>query len=124
MSDQHADDVAPTVTCRKCGDRYPLTGPLHVCWGPADDVLMTRPDLPTWPALTKDDLDALPEGTPIIVLWSGGNGPARYTLVRHRGRPFARHHSEPADYIDYEKNLFEFMGIKHPFTRVWIDAAP
>ena len=32
--------------------------------------------------LTADELAALPEGTPITVLWSGGNGPHRY-LIHH-----------------------------------------
>ena len=32
------------------------------------------------PWLTPEELAALPEGSPITVLWSGGNGPYRYRL--------------------------------------------
>lgn len=35
--------------------------------------------------LTQEQVDALPEGTPIIVKWSGGNGPHRYVIKRIDG---------------------------------------
>lgn len=34
--------------------------------------------------LTQEQVNALPEGTAVIVTWSGGNGPHRYTIgVKH-----------------------------------------
>ena len=42
-------------------------------------VAMTKPThVP--PYLTQEQVDALPHGTEIVVTWSGGNGPAEYTV--------------------------------------------
>jgi hypothetical protein len=32
--------------------------------------------------LSVDEIKALPEGTEVIITWSGGNGPHRYRMVR------------------------------------------
>ena len=43
-------------------------------------VAMTKPThVP--PYLTQEQVDALPHGTEIVVTWSGGNGPAEYTVA-------------------------------------------
>lgn len=44
---------------------------------------------PVIKALTKDELDQLPDGTSIKVTWSGGNGPHKYVLRRHYSTPWA-----------------------------------
>lgn len=36
--------------------------------------------------LTRDQVDALADGTTIMVKWSGGNGPHRYFLRKWNGR--------------------------------------
>ncbi len=42
------------------------------------------------PWLTPEELAALPEGSPITVLWSGGNGPHKYHLRFSKwGYPYA-----------------------------------
>jgi len=42
------------------------------------------------PRLTQAEVDGLPDGTPIEVTWSGGNGPHRYRVhVDHRGNRYA-----------------------------------
>lgn len=33
--------------------------------------------------LTQDELEQLPDGTEIVVTWSGGNGPHRYKLTNN-----------------------------------------
>lgn len=35
--------------------------------------------------LTQEQLDALPEGTPVYVKWGGGNGPHLYHTGKHFG---------------------------------------
>lgn len=42
------------------------------------------------PTLTNEEVQELPEGQPIEVVWSGGNGPARYVITKDDyGRPYA-----------------------------------
>lgn len=38
-------------------------------------------DSPEDRLLSQDEVDQLPEGTAIIVTWSGGNGPHRYVVT-------------------------------------------
>jgi len=42
---------------------------------------MTKP-VHVPPYLTQEQVDALPDGTEIVVTWSGGNGPWKYTIKR------------------------------------------
>ncbi|KKW13330.1 MAG: hypothetical protein UY48_C0002G0021 [Candidatus Gottesmanbacteria bacterium GW2011_GWB1_49_7] len=63
--------------------------------------------------LTMDELQRLPEGTTIMVVWSGGNGPYRYTLTFTPLGACAQ-----APNICY---LLAFVGKAHCHTRVWLD---
>ena len=79
-------------------------------FGPAPDGL----------PLTGDEVAALPDGTPVIVIWSGGNGPHEYVItvdVCER-----RYACAPRD-IDNDRmryyNPFTFVGQERYHTRVW-----
>lgn len=51
--------------------------------------------------LTIDEVQELPDGTPIIVVWSGGNGPWPYTLRRDTTGPVAGLDTDRAGYYDH-----------------------
>jgi hypothetical protein len=80
----------------------------------ADTVHMGDP-------LTQAEVDALPEGTAVEVVWSGGNGPHRYLLVRDdRGRSYAVGlREDPHGPMRYY-NPLDFVGLS-PLTEVCID---
>ncbi len=60
--------------------------------------------------LTKEEIYALPVGTKISVIWSGGNrGNYKIAGKRSDGTPYVNN--------CYEDNL-EFLGTESPFTRV------
>lgn len=40
--------------------------------------------------LTQDEVDAIPEGTKVVITWSGGNGPFEYTIEKVRGFAWAK----------------------------------
>jgi hypothetical protein len=65
--------------------------------------------------LTQDEVDALPENTPVIVAWSGGNGPHRYFIHSRYGRAYASLGGPPAD--TYSRPL-TFVGPDSCQTRV------
>lgn len=44
----------------------------------------------TGPPLTVEEIKALPEGTEVVVTWSGGNGPWPYRVMVHRVFPLPR----------------------------------
>jgi hypothetical protein len=79
--------------------------------------------LPEGDPLTAAEVAALADATPIIVVWSGGNGPHRYTVARHFGRPWARTDHEPAHgRADLEgRSLERFVGLERCHTRVWLE---
>lgn len=78
----------------------------------ADTVAMSEP-------LTPDEIDALPDGTEVEILWSGGNGPHRYLLVKdERGRSYALSpHEDPHGPMRYYNPLGSFVGPR-PRTEV------
>lgn len=63
--------------------------------------------------LTQDEVDGLPEGTPVLITWSGGNGPHRYTIKRFYNYAIAKE----AD------SLIDFIG-PHPLTMVSLIEEP
>lgn len=73
--------------------------------------------------LSEDDLDALPEGTPITVIWSGGNGPHGYLL--HNCGEYGLY-AAPVDGNENLKhyNPLTFVGTERFLTRVWAAAPP
>lgn len=87
--------------------------------------LADKVPIPEGTPLTKEEVWALPIGTRIIVVWSGGNGPHRYTFDREGDEfpPVAKSDHEPSWSFDYEgKNLDGFVGQEPMHTRVWLDA--
>jgi hypothetical protein len=86
------------------------------------------PGEPPYPPLDAAEVAALPVGTPIIVLWSGGNGPHRYTVQRSGDVPVAATADEVArGRLDIEKALdtrIGFVGTERYHTRVWKDIEP
>ena len=72
------------------------------------------------PPLTSDEVVALAEGTPIIVIWSGGNGPHRYVVAVDRwGRRYAWEPESGDRFRTY--NPLIYLGQKRFDTRVWLD---
>lgn len=65
-------------------------------------------------ALTKADVDQLPNGTPIKVRWSGGNGPWSYILQRHYSTPWAC--TKDGHWVAHLNHVGS-----DPLDQVWID---
>lgn len=42
--------------------------------------------------LTQEEVDQLPEGTRVSIIWSGGNGPHEYIIGKHYGLSYVRDH--------------------------------
>jgi hypothetical protein len=40
--------------------------------------------IPEGEPLTQEEVNALPVGTRVIIIWAGGNGPHRYTILRDK----------------------------------------
>lgn len=72
-------------------------------------------------ALTKEELNRLPDGTRILVTWSGGNGPHRYVLRFKHGAAFAVTDFGRGEDPVSEHLVLNFVGA-HPLTQVWIDS--
>lgn len=73
------------------------------------------------PYLTQEEVNALPSGTEIIVTWSGGNGPAKYTIGKCKwtGKSSAWFISEVSlDVNPIFVSELDFIGDKKPFTLV------
>jgi hypothetical protein len=72
------------------------------------------------PPLTAEEVAILPEMTPVIVIWSGGNGPHRYRITvnrygtRHAWVPLA--HNEQMRFY----NPLDHVGQERFHTRVWL----
>lgn len=63
--------------------------------------------------LSQKEVDALPVGSTVYVLWSGGNGPHPYLITRKSGR-----HSH-IDGLSSNSGTLGFVGKKKPFDIVW-----
>ena len=85
--------------------------------------MMASAPMPTDEPLTAEEVATLPDGASIIVVWSGGNGPHRYTVRREAGVPIAATDWEVThDRLDVMRRLdnpFGFIGQKRYHTRVW-----
>jgi hypothetical protein len=70
--------------------------------------------------LTADEVATLPEGTPITVTWSGGNGPHAYVItVDKRGNRYAWvPDRDPMGRLRWY-NPLRFVGQERYHTRVW-----
>ena len=76
-------------------------------------------------ALTQAEVDALPDGTEVSVVWSGGNGPHRYTVGRssHSKHPVAVLQADTAGSGRVVRDLeLWFVGPGGPYTVVRLAA--
>lgn len=74
--------------------------------------------------LTAEQIEELPEGTPISVIWSGGNGPHDYLLHHDAFGSYAAP-NPPYEDADVQRrmevyNPLRFIGDKQFHTRVWL----
>lgn len=60
--------------------------------------------------LSQEEVDSLPAGTPVTVIWSGGNGPHRYHTVIVGGTVGVDN--------AYRDRLHPV--VPHPLTQVWL----
>ena len=74
------------------------------------------------PPLTRDEVAQLDEGTRVVIIWSGGNGPHEYTITIDTlgercawSRPQRWGPNDPMRYC----NPIEFVGDRRYHTRVW-----
>jgi len=75
-------------------------------------------------ALTEEQVAALPEGTPVTVIWSGGNGPHNYVIaVDQWGQRYAATIEDPDDRMRFY-NFLRFTGVQRFNTRVWTRVIP
>lgn len=73
--------------------------------------------------LSPEQVQDLPEGQPITVIWSGGNGPCHYLIaVDRKGRRYASMESDFANERLRYYNPLTFVGVEKPRTRVWLRA--
>jgi len=64
--------------------------------------------------LTQEEVDALPEGTEVVITWSGGNGPHRYTISKYQGASYT---TITASGVSHPGHRIDFVGPK-PLTVV------
>jgi len=65
--------------------------------------------------LTQAEVNALPNGAKVLILWSGGNGPHKYTLQRFAGKLYTCD-----EVTGRPQHCVDFVGLEKPFTRVWL----
>lgn len=64
--------------------------------------------------LTQDEVDALPDGSRVEVIWSGGNGPYKYVILHFDGTIYAASHTAGT----LVGHVLKFIGKKPFHTRV------
>ena len=76
---------------------------------------MTEPE-PNYPPLSTREIQILPEGARVIVIWSEGNaGPHEYRVAWRRGEPYAQTDEEHRQgRVDLEKWLTYYVGPRRP----------
>jgi len=67
--------------------------------------------------LTEDQVNALEEGTVVDVIWTGGNGPHRYSIHVQDGLRYAATLDGNPRMLTY--NPLTFVGVERFHTRVW-----
>lgn len=66
--------------------------------------------------LTQAEVDALPADSEVIITWTGGNGPHKYTIGKYYGDSYTTY--ETADGVVHLGHLIDFVGDMKPFTLV------
>jgi len=81
-------------------------------------VALVAPEdgVPDWPPLASSQVSALPEGSTVIAVCSGDQGPQQYTVHREGGRIYARTGADVAAGVLNRVNELTFV------TRVWLPA--
>ena len=74
---------------------------------------MTKP-VHVPPYLTQEEVNALPNGTEIVVTWSGGNGPWKYLITK----PFGLTMVSTTKTWPIGIDVVDFVGDKKPHTLV------
>lgn len=75
--------------------------------------------LPDGDPLTADEVAELPDGEPIVVTWTGGNGPHPYVVAVDRyGDRYAALNTNLDDRLRWYNRL-SFVGQERFHTRVW-----
>lgn len=70
--------------------------------------------------LTQAEVNELPDGTGVVITWSGGNGPWPYVIaVDTRGQRYAALNADPEDRMRFY-NLITFVGAERFHTHVWL----
>lgn len=64
--------------------------------------------------LTQEEVDKLPEGTMVEVVWSGGNGPHQYRIKRWGDVTLVDIEVDPRGF-----HPLDFVGLFPPHTMVW-----
>lgn len=71
--------------------------------------------------LSAHEVAILPEGTRVIIIWSGGNGPHEYLAMGH---PYGERYAVAPQDVDNERmrfyNPITFVGGERFHTRVWL----
>lgn len=66
--------------------------------------------------LSQKQVNALEDGTLVVVTWTGGNGPHEYTLRQPRGGPVAAYQIH--DGREFVAGALDFVGDAKPRTLV------
>jgi hypothetical protein len=72
--------------------------------------------------LTEQEVEQLPQGTEIVIVWSGGNGPHRGRIVFSDVTPFyvpEHEYERGPDGPMWFYNPITFVGDQRFHTRVW-----
>jgi hypothetical protein len=77
-----------------------------------EDVDTTELDA-KYKRLSQAEVDALPIGSTVCVLWSGGNGPHLYLITRKHGQ------YSHIDGLSSDSGTLQFVGKSKPFDIVW-----
>ncbi|HEY8692166.1 MAG TPA: hypothetical protein VIR57_05430 [Chloroflexota bacterium] len=64
--------------------------------------------------LGTNQVSGLPEGSKVIAMWSGSNGPHEYVVHREGGRIYARSPSDVTDGVFDREKVLTFV------SRVWL----
>lgn len=80
--------------------------------------------LKTKKLLSQEEVNVLPDGTVVVVWWTGGNGPFKY-IVKHylNHEPYAllpKQYEEADLHVEFYDNNIGFVGKDRYHTFVWI----
>ena len=75
--------------------------------------------MPEGTPLTEDEVAQLPDGTPVVVIWTGGNGPHPYVIHACSRDPETRYVWDGKTEQLRHYNPLRFVGTERYNTRVW-----